>query len=92
MISREEKQEIFKTIGVTFGKGESDTGSSAVQVALLSKRISNLMEHFAAHKKDVHSHRGLMKMIGKRRSLLKYVQKQSDDSYKKLIKELGLRK
>lgn len=75
-----------------FGKSSTDTGSTLVQVAILTERIKNLTGHFKDHKLDHHSKRGLMKLIGKRRSLLKYVNKKSPEDYSKIIKELGLRK
>ncbi len=75
-----------------FKKHDNDTGSPEVQIALLSKRIEYLTDHFKTHKKDHHSRRGLLKLIGKRRNLLKYVRGKSEDRYKTIIKELGLRK
>jgi small subunit ribosomal protein S15 len=71
---------------------ESDTGSPEVQVALLSERISYLTEHFKVHKKDHHSRRGLLKLVGQRRRLLDYLKSKSVDRYKTLITELGIRK
>lgn len=71
---------------------ESDTGSPEVQVALLTKRIQEITEHLKVHKKDYHTRRGLLKLIGKRRRLLDYVMKKDIDRYRKLIKALGLRK
>lgn len=71
---------------------ESDTGSSPVQIALLSDRINYLTEHFKEHKKDHHSRRGLLKLVGQRRRLLKYLQSQDISQYRALIKELGIRK
>lgn len=71
---------------------ESDTGSPEVQVALLSERISYLTEHFKIHKKDHHSRRGLLKLVGQRRRLLDYLKSKSVDRYKTLITELGIRK
>lgn len=75
-----------------FKQHDGDTGSPEVQVALLTDRISHLTEHFKTHKKDNHSRRGLLKMVGNRRSLLDYLKKTNVDRYKKLIKDLGLRK
>jgi len=69
-----------------------DTGSPEVQVAILTERIVNLTEHFKTNKKDNHSRRGLLLMVNKRRSLLSYVQKKSEDRYQDLIKRLGLRR
>jgi len=80
-----------KEVAKKFGKNEKDTGSTEVQVALLTQRIEGLKSHFEAHKKDYHSNRGLMQMIGKRRSLLRYLSKDNV-RYTKLITELGLRK
>jgi small subunit ribosomal protein S15 len=88
MITKAEKEEIKKK----FGKNEKDSGSPEVQVAILTKRINNLMPHFDKNKHDYHSKRGLLKLIGKRRSLLKYVARIKPEGYSELIKELGLRK
>lgn len=71
---------------------ETDTGSPEIQVALLTERINQLTEHFKIHKKDHHSRRGLLKMVGKRRRLLEYLKGKSVERYQALIKELGLRK
>lgn len=71
---------------------KGDTGSPEVQVALLTQRINDLTEHFATHKKDHHSRRGLLMMVGNRRSLLNYLKKTDAATYEKLIGELGLRK
>ena len=71
---------------------EKDTGSPEVQVALLSERIPHLTEHFKGHKKDHHSRRGLLKLVGQRRRLLDYLKDKSADRYKKLIDGLGIRK
>ncbi len=92
MISSEKTAEIVKTFGAKYGAGEKDTGCTAVQVAILTERINGLKEHFAANKHDYHSNRGLLKMIGRRRSLLKYLRNSSEDNYKSVIKDLGLRK
>ena len=83
-----EKKEIVKD----FGKKETDTGSTEVQVALLTRKISELSEHFKIHKKDHHSRRGLLGMINNRRKLLKYLKGKNEDGYQELIKKLGLRK
>lgn len=88
MITVEQKGEIVKK----FGKNEKDSGSPEVQVAILTARINDLQGHFKDHKHDYHSNRGLLKMIGQRRSLLRYVKTKGDDRYSKLIQELGLRK
>lgn len=71
---------------------EKDTGSSNVQIALLTKRINDLTNHFKVHPKDHHSRRGLLKMVGQRRRLLNYLKVKDPDQYKSLIQELGLRK
>jgi len=71
---------------------DTDTGSCAVQVALLTDRIAYLTDHFQQHSKDHHSRRGLLKLVGQRRSLLKYLQKKDITQYRSLIQELGIRK
>lgn len=76
----------------SFRVHDKDTGSSEVQIAILSKRISYLTEHFKTHKKDHHSRRGLLKLVSRRRKLLNYVKAQSTDRYRKIITELGIRK
>ena len=83
-----EKKEIVKD----FGKKDKDTGSTEVQVALLTKKINELSEHFKIHKKDHHSRRGLLGMINNRRKLLKYLKGKNEEGYQALIKKLGLRK
>jgi small subunit ribosomal protein S15 len=70
---------------------ETDTGSTRVQVALLTERINYLTDHFRAHKKDHHSRRGLRKMVGKRRRLLNYLKRTDVDGYRQIVQELGLR-
>ena len=80
-----------KEIIEKFGRGESDTGSPEVQIALLTARINHLTEHLRTHKKDFHSRRGLLKLVGQRRGLLGYVQSQDVVRYRELIAELGLR-
>ena len=82
------KAEIIKK----YGRSEGDTGSPEVQVALLTERINSLQEHFKVHKKDHHSRRGLLKMVGQRRGLLNYLAEQDIERYRTLIKELGLRR
>ena len=84
----EDKREIVRK----FGKSEGDTGSTEVQVALLSSRISHLTEHLREHKHDHHSRRGLLMLVGQRRRLLNYLQAKDLDRYRGLIKELGLRR
>lgn len=74
-----------------FGANEHDTGNPDVQVAILSERIRNLTEHLKTHKKDNHSRRGLMMLIGKRRGLLKYIKERDIERYRALIKKLGIR-
>ena len=74
------------------GRAEGDTGSTEVQVAILTERIRNLTEHFKGHKKDNHSRRGLLMMVNKRRSLLDYLKKKDVERYNALIQKLGLRK
>ncbi len=84
----EKKREIIDK----FKAHDSDTGSPEVQIALLTERINYLTEHFKKHPKDYHSRRGLLKLVGQRRKLLRYLMKKDRDRYLKLIKELGLRK
>lgn len=86
-ISKERTAELVKE----FGKGEGDSGSPEVQVAILTERIRNLTEHLKVHKKDNHTRRGLMMLIGKRRGMLKYVKNRDIDEYRALIKKLGIR-
>jgi small subunit ribosomal protein S15 len=74
------------------GAGEADTGSTKVQVALLTQRITELTEHLRTHPKDHHSRRGLLKLVGRRRRFLTYLQKRDLEGYRALIKELGLRR
>lgn len=81
-----------KEIIENFGSHENDTGSPEVQVALLSARISHLTEHFKTHKKDHHSRRGLLKMVGQRRRLLQYLKNNDVERYRAIIKQLGIRK
>ncbi len=88
MLTLEQKKEIVKT----HGSSESDTGSSSVQIALLTARISYLTEHLKEHKHDHHSRRGLLKLVGRRRHLLNYLKGKSVNRYRELIKELGIRK
>ena len=74
-----------------YGKDAKDSGSAEVQVAILTERIRNLTEHLKVHKKDNHTRRGLMKLIGKRRGLLKYIKNRNIDEYRDLVKSLGIR-
>jgi small subunit ribosomal protein S15 len=87
-ITAEEKQEVV----AKFAREPGDTGSPEVQVAILTKRIQNLTDHFKDHHKDNHSRRGLLMMVNKRRSLLDYLRSKDQARYAKLIAELGLRK
>ena len=88
MISIENKAEIIKT----YGRTPEDTGSPEVQIALLTTRIVELTEHLKVNKKDHHSRRGLLKMVGQRRNLLEYLKKKDLEGYRDLIEKLGLRK
>ncbi len=88
MISKEKKAEII----TKYGRTPEDTGSPEVQIALLTERITELTEHLKVNKKDHHSRRGLVKMVGQRRRLLEYLKKKDLESYRKLIESLGLRK
>ncbi len=87
-LSKESKEKIVKK----FAKDEKDTGSVEVQVAILTEEINELTEHLKEHKHDFHSKRGLLKKVGKRRSLLNYILKNDVTRYRKIVKELGLRK
>ncbi|WP_217125533.1 30S ribosomal protein S15 [Hydrogenophilus thiooxidans] len=88
MLDKETKAKIV----AEFGRGQNDTGSVEVQVALLTARINGLQDHFATHKKDHHSRRGLLKMVSQRRRLLDYLKRTDPDRYLALIQRLGLRK
>ena len=87
-MTKERKQEVIQT----HKRDEKDTGSPEVQVALLTERINELTEHLKVHKKDNHSRRGLLKMVGKRRNLLNYLAKKDEDRYKTIVEKLKLRK
>ena len=87
-ITSERKREI----AAKFGSGETDTGATEVQVALLTERINHLTEHLRAQGKDHHSRRGLLMLVGRRRRFLDYLQRKDLEGYRALIKELGLRK
>ena len=87
-MTKEEKQAIM----AEYATHEGDTGSPEVQVAVLTKRINDLTEHLKTHKKDHHSRRGLLMMVGHRRNLLAYLQKTDIERYRSLIERLGLRK
>ncbi|HQN51346.1 MAG TPA: 30S ribosomal protein S15, partial [Phenylobacterium sp.] len=84
-ITTDRKAELIKT----HGRSEGDTGSAEVQVAILSERIANLTDHFKTHKKDNHSRRGLLKMVGQRRQLLDYVKGKDEKRYQGIIEKLG---
>lgn len=88
MLSKEKKKEIIDR----FKKHENDTGSPEVQIAILTEQINVLTEHLRIHSKDHHSRRGLLKMVGHRRRLLNYLQKEDVERYRGLVKALGLRK
>ena len=79
-------------IAKEYGRGEADTGSTEVQVAILTKRILELTEHLKVHKKDNHSRRGLLKMVSQRRKLLDYVRGKDNERYRTLIERLGIRR
>ena len=88
MITKEKKSEII----AAYGRTPSDTGSPEVQIAILTERIAELTEHLKVNKKDHHSRRGLLKMVGQRRGLLDYLKKTDVESYRVLIERLGIRK
>ena len=87
-MTKERKQEIINT----FKRDENDTGSSEVQIALLTERINELTEHLKVHQKDNHSRRGLLMMVGKRRNLLNYLSKNDLPKYREIVEKLNLRK
>ena len=87
-LTKEAKQDIIGK----HGRSETDTGSTEVQIALLTQRINELTEHLRAHPKDHYSRRGLLKLVGRRRRLLNYLQRKDLEGYRALIKELGLRR
>ena len=86
-ISKERKAELIKT----YGKNEHDSGPAAVQVAILTDRIKELTEHMKSHKKDFHTRRGLLMLVGKRRRLLSYIKGNDINEYRELIAKLGIR-
>jgi len=88
VITKERKQELIGR----FGDSDTDTGSAAVQIALLTERINELTEHLRQHTTDHHSRRGLLMLVGKRRRLLRYLESTDLDRYRSLVGELGLRK
>jgi small subunit ribosomal protein S15 len=87
-LTKEDKLEIFKK----HGRSETDTGSAQVQIAMLTRRINELTEHLREHPKDHYSRRGLLKLVGRRRRFLSYLQRNDVEGYRALIKELGLRR
>jgi small subunit ribosomal protein S15 len=87
-MTNEEKLELIKK----YGKNEKDSGKTEVQIAILTKKINDLTDHFSNHKKDHHSRRGLMMMVGKRRKLLDYIMSKDINRYRTIIKELNIRK
>jgi len=87
-ITQERKTALIKE----FSRGDGDTGSPDIQVAILTERITNLTEHFKTHKKDNHSRRGLLKMVSQRRRLLDYIRRKEEQRYKDLIARLGIRR
>ena len=87
-VTAERKQELVQK----FGKAERDTGSAEVQIALMTERINDLTQHLREHSKDHHSRRGLLMLVGRRRRLLNYLPRSNLESYRSLVKELGLRK
>ena len=87
-LSKEEKSKIIKD----FARNDKDTGSTEVQIAILTNEINTLTEHLKQHKHDYHSNRGLLKKVGQRRNLLAYLAKKDIQSYREVIKKLGLRK
>ncbi len=87
-LTKEEKMEVISN----FGANDKDSGSTEVQIALLTKRINHLTEHFKVHKKDHNSRRGLLKLVGQRRKLLKYLKRVNLDKYRSILEQLNLRK
>ena len=87
-LAKEKKQELIDR----FGRGDGDTGSVEVQVALLTERINELTEHLRSHSKDHHSRRGLLMLVGKRRRLLRYLERRDVDRYREVVSALGLRR
>ncbi|WP_448517708.1 30S ribosomal protein S15 [Pseudothermotoga sp.] len=88
LVDKEQKQQIIEQFKIS----EKDTGSVEVQIALLTARINHLTEHLKVHPKDFHSRRGLMKMVGRRRKMLRYLKRANPESYRNLIEKLNLRK
>lgn len=88
MLTKEQKNELIRT----YGKNEHDSGSTEVQIALLTARIVYLTEHFKQQPKDFHSRRGLLRLVGRRRNFLNYLKAENVDRYKEIIKKLGIRR
>jgi len=86
-IKKETKKELIKK----FSKSKDDTGSAEIQIAIISERINNLIEHFKSHKHDKHSKKGLVALVNNRKKLLKYVSRKDNNKYQELIKELKIR-
>jgi small subunit ribosomal protein S15 len=87
-LTQEKKQELIEK----FGRADGDTGSAEVQIALLTERINELTEHLRSHTKDHHSRRGLLMLVGKRRRLLRYLERADLDRYRQVVSDLGLRR
>ncbi len=87
-LGKETKEKVIED----FGQNEKDTGSTEVQIALITKRIEELTEHFKVHKKDHNSRRGLLQLVGQRRKLLNYLKKKNLEKYREILKKLNLRK
>ena len=87
-ITQERTEELVKE----FGRGDNDTGSPEVQIAILTERVRNLTDHMLTHKKDLHSRRGLIAMVGQRRRLLDYLKRKNNDRYRAILKALELRR
>jgi small subunit ribosomal protein S15 len=87
-LTQERKQELIQK----FGRSDGDTGSTEVQIALLTERINELTEHLRSHRKDHHSRRGLLMLVGKRRRLLRYLERADLDRYRQVVSDLGLRR
>ena len=86
-ISKDNKRDLIKS----YSKNDKDTGSTSIQIAILSERIKNLTEHFKTHNKDKHSKRGLVAMVNKRKKLLNYLSRKNKDQHKEVIKKLNIR-
>ena len=86
-ISKDNKRDLIKS----YSKNDKDTGSTSIQIAILSERIKNLTEHFKTHNKDKHSKRGLVAMVNKRKKLLNYLSRKNNEQYKEVIKKLNIR-